>query len=501
MAIIVLSKGSGLSAAGDLHFEISSDLHDPSPSATDRRPGLLAGWSYKNHSLRLYTDRFGLLPLFYCRTESSITISDSIYEISSYHDVTVLDRDALSVFLRLGYYVGNDTPLEGIKVLPPSLDITLVSGDEAIDDVLHIVPAQSLRRDDAIDGYIELFQHSIRSRINHDTPIDLPISGGRDSRHILFELLRQNKPPRQLVTIRKMNPHAGEDIKIAGALAQRFNLPHKIIPQKFGGALTLELEASQRQFRLCDEGAWMLPLFASLTKDANVIMDGFAGDTLSNDGMYDEVTFNCLKNGQTEKAAHRILRGKAVLPFLADNLQTHFSYEQALERLTRELRRHTSAASPWKSYLFWNRTRREIALAPLLLSPSSLDIQFPYLHPDLVDFLLSLEGDEYGPAGLHDEVILKAYPEWADIPFESHGNAHGHKLFSSREIFRLFGVLSKSRLANKTFVLSRLVASALKGSHEDMSWWLSKTINLVGLEEENWGPSLIAQKTGDDDQT
>jgi asparagine synthase (glutamine-hydrolysing) len=90
-----------------------------------------------------------------------------------------------------------------------------------------------------------------------------------------------------------------------------------------------------------------------------------------------------------------------------------------VERLTAELARHREAASPVTSYIFWNRCRREIATFPFNFYPSNVAVFCPYLDHEVFDFLIALPADVFMPPSFHAEAIQRAFPEYADIPYES----------------------------------------------------------------------------------
>src|SRR5437867_3914137 len=85
-----------------------------------------------------------------------------------------LDEDALAVFMRLGYFLGSDTPLRAIRAVMPPIER---------------VHCSELQRGALIDEYIERFRAAIQRTLPCEHPAVL-LSGGRDSRHILLELVR-----------------------------------------------------------------------------------------------------------------------------------------------------------------------------------------------------------------------------------------------------------------------------------------------------------------------
>src|SRR5205085_2976358 len=102
-----------------------------------------------------------------------------------------LDERALSVFLRLGFFLGEDTAFTAIKALPPAATMRWRAGRlELRGSRPPPPPPADLGRSEAIEQYAALFRASIERCLEPGDDIVLPLSGGRDSRHILLELLR-----------------------------------------------------------------------------------------------------------------------------------------------------------------------------------------------------------------------------------------------------------------------------------------------------------------------
>jgi len=92
--------------------------------------------------------------------------------------------------------------------------------------------------------------------------------------------------------------------------------------------------------------------------------------------------------------------------------------DTAVERLTVEVKRHVNQPNPTLSYVFWNRTRRYVALIPFAMLSGVSCVHTPFLDHRLFDFLAGLPLELVAKNRLHDHAIRIAYPEFADIPFE-----------------------------------------------------------------------------------
>ena len=132
----------------------------------------------------------------------------------------------------------------------------------AILEVLHQASG-AMDRSAAIDRYGEAFRAAMR-KLLPEGEIVLPLSGGRDSRHILFEIVEAGRKP-LAVTMRRWAPDIDDDLTIARTLAARFKMKHAVL-----GATPAKARAQCRASALTgfssDELGWMLPMRAFLDR-------------------------------------------------------------------------------------------------------------------------------------------------------------------------------------------------------------------------------------------
>ena len=93
--------------------------------------------------------------------------------------------------------------------------------------------------------------------------------------------------------------------------------------------------------------------------------------------------------------------------------------DTAVERLTVEVKRHVNQPNPTLSYVFWNRTRRYVALIPFAMLSGVSCVHTPFLDHRLFDFL----------AGLPLELVAKMSDE--DIWRLNRGGHDPHKIYAA----------------------------------------------------------------------
>src|SRR5678810_165197 len=103
-------------------------------------------------------DLFGFVPRFRWESSAGPIVRPSILAVIEAGAPPVLDYDALSVFLRLGFFVGDDTPFAAIEAVPAPRQP--FSG-----------PPLRLSRGQAVDAFVDTFRAAWRRE-----PFQMPLS-------------------------------------------------------------------------------------------------------------------------------------------------------------------------------------------------------------------------------------------------------------------------------------------------------------------------------------
>src|SRR5262245_13950504 len=87
--------------------------------------GVYAGWRIDDAGgLTIEHDRYGVHPFFYSVKRDTLWLSTSVTALLDAVVSRVLDDAAMAVFLRAGFFVGDDTPFQAIRAVPPSASLT-----------------------------------------------------------------------------------------------------------------------------------------------------------------------------------------------------------------------------------------------------------------------------------------------------------------------------------------------------------------------------------------
>jgi hypothetical protein len=471
----------------------------PSPGRGQDQ-GVFAEWSWDGRCLTVVNDRFGMYPLFYCAKPDSIWVSPSITNVLRGNSSRELDMPALAVFYRLGYCVGDDTPFRDIRCLAPDSTLTWRDGKtelrgEARPAGGREAPAQACDFDDAVDRFRVLFAEAIARRLPDDGDFVIPISGGRDSRHILLELARQQRRPRLCVTVRYRPPTTGEDVRVARILTRRLGIDHLEIdrpPSFFHAAL-----ADIRLTNYCGGShIWTLPVAARLSGRVRTLYDGLAGGNQAGGDGEEEDKTALYGQGQLSSLARAFLfrddRERVIERVLERRFGGAIGLDVAVERVREELENHVEAVNPLWSFLFWNRQRRGMGSIPYAIFRDIPVVHAPFLDHALHDFLSTVDRAWVVKKRLHDETIRRSYPEWADVPYEDKRirptlgpSDRRYYPEARRQFWRYLDEVGaeSSRQVNRAYLRAKLAMDLLLRKVES-PWYMGIALHAIELEKE-----------------
>ena len=450
--------------------------------------GVFASWKWNGKNLHATNCRYGMYPLFYCATPDEFRISSSLATLLQRGAPREFDHAALAVFLRLGFFLGEDTPFRSIRQLPPNASLRWRDGHMDLASSLVQGNLQPIGRATAVREYASLFRAAIQRRLPEDNEFVIPISGGRDSRHIVFELLQAGRQPKFCVTARHFPPRPNPDLEVAKHLCTALHLPHVVL-ERPASRVRAELRKNVETHFGSEEHAWGLAMADRLKREASVLYDGIAGDILSA-GLYQSREKLKLYYADIQGLARSLLESRTnenvFRRLLTPGCYSSVRPELAVERLTVELKRHADSPNPMQSFYFWNRTRRAVALLPFGVL-KDFQVHAPYLDHDLYDFLTSLPPEIVLDHQFHTETIRMAYPQHRPIPFEKKQAESVHDRSYFRRLCReLAGVMlrhGRSGLIRNAFVLPRVAVGAVDGNSKWIWWGATRALFLLQLEE------------------
>jgi hypothetical protein len=393
------------------------------------RGGIFGEWCWQDDELRVQVDPFGMFNLFYAEVRGGIMVSTSPIQLIALGASSDLDETALAVFHMLGWYLDEDTVFRHIKVLPPNGRLVWKAGRTTISGSAEYPAEIAITSDQAVVEYARLFAAAVQACWEASSgPMIVPLSGGRDSRHILLESLRQGYRPHHCVTYDPLF-EAGFDPEweCAKRITDLFRIEHRRVK-------TLQSQFSERLRTTylahlgTDEHVQFLALHRHLAGWHS--LDGIAGDALSrNKNFTQPEKSQMIREGNVGPLVAEMLvevdrinqtNLEDRLSSMAGRLADHLG--PARDRIAACLRQYAHTPDPYSQFLFWTRTRREISLGPSAMLDTAEAIYCPYLDPELARFCMSLPMQVTADGQFHDHVIRHSFPD-VRVPYHDELNA------------------------------------------------------------------------------
>ena len=441
------------------HFEGNdTDSHSYRENPTR---GVFVFWSWSENRLIVRNDRYGFYPLFYFVRQDEIAVSTSIFKLLALGASSDLDPAGLAVFLRTGSFIGDGTPFREIHAFPPNAVAEWEDGVWSLSGGPRLPLPQELTFDQAVDGYISLFRAAIGMRVRSGERVGLPLSGGRDSRHILLELCLAGHRPNFCMTVEQYPPKSNADVGVAGILAEAVNIQHFVVPQPTP-QLQQELHKNTMTEFLAEHPVWALAIGTFLRNKADVAYHGIAGDGLSGGNFLTRELLKYYELGLTDDCARYHLdrfNNEGILEsWLEPSAYQSFNRQIALKGVYEHVKLTEGTPSPSALFYFWSRTRRNMSLMPFRILNRPVEIRAPFLDYKLYDFLASLPASFQLENSFHTQVIQRAHPEYNHIAYASNSpSTSGYRIHALNVLKYL--TFSRSKLVKRSWLFFVLTSA------------------------------------------
>lgn len=454
--------------------------------AVEGGDGVFVAWDWDGERLSARTCATGFLPLYYYFDGEQLAVSTRVADLFAATGTHPrICAASLGVLLRLGFLVGNHTPFAGVQVLGPQGALTWRPGSApevrwSYPDAEPVQPANVHKR------YVEMFRESMARIAQAMTDnFALPLSGGRDSRHIALELHRMGRKPRFAITARHIPPRHNEDVRVAAELCTAMVWPHRVVRQPLRGLYARECAHAHAVDFLTYEHSWTLPMRDALAESGvTEVFDGVGGDVLSAGLFQDDALIKQYQDGDIVAVRTALLAywsqlgGEAALKdSLGPELAAVVVPGAAEELIDAELKHHLGQPNPLKSFYFWNRSRRGTGMLPFKVLGAHVAYA-PYLDLPLARFLLGLEPAVTRDKSLHTETIRMADAFIGAIPYEDKATRAAKQRIYDR--VGLYGPMIADAMrsdgyVNASFVAPRAAKACLAGG-ELSTWWKPRRV-------------------------
>lgn len=264
-----------VTASGKKSFTISKGM-DPAESPSEDQPGRIgrSSWLWDGSRLVAHTSDTGLVPLYYYHDEHSFAISPSLLTIRDRFGDHKLDWTALAIQLGHGSFIEGDTPFLDIKTLEVCSTLTWASGVLEVLTRPFDIPALDMDRGSALSEFRKVFRGAIERSVPSNG-FTLGLSGGHDSRYVLFHLAELGYRPEHVVTSNHYLAASDHDTAIAAKVAERVGIPLETVSPN-PSRIAAELDKNLRTEFLSPFHSWILDM-ADKIADVPTLYDGMTG--------------------------------------------------------------------------------------------------------------------------------------------------------------------------------------------------------------------------------
>lgn len=410
------------------------------PSDNGLSNGAFVRWSAGTDVVEVELDALGLMPLFVCRGPTSTLVSTSIASLLRAGAPSDLDARSISAFCKMGYPAGLDTPFRSISAAPPGWKLVIDREGTTESRSSFDIPESRLDEESLLVELAARFRTAVARRVHPEMNL-VTLSGGKDSRHVLFELASQNAPGLCSLTIARSARTGTDDASIAAILSRDTGAEHTIVPAA-PQTPRAEFTKDIRTNFIALDHAWAIQLGQAVAH-APAVWDGLAGDVLLAGLYFDDKQLDAARQGDVSRW-YAAMHGRATP---VDSLATiglgsivpGVSETLAKQRVEEELASHLTRHNPVTSYYFWNRTRRCVAGSPLCLFGDPARVLMPFTDTDFWELAFALPASLQSDHRFHKRLIARTYPEWSKTPYAGSGRSRKDRILMLPKALRHIG--------------------------------------------------------------
>jgi hypothetical protein len=179
-------------------------------------------WDGTHRKLVIVTDCLGFKPLYLQRRPGELRLSSDTKAMAGPPDLA-----GWGAFIAFGHTIGDRTLIEGVeRVRPASVLIYDAAGDRLEEEQYWHWPEP--RETVESDGLVEALRDSVAGYAKYGDPGTILLSGGFDSRLILF-LLKEAGLPSKAVIVSHRDQFFDADGRFAAAIARRSRTPYRFV--------------------------------------------------------------------------------------------------------------------------------------------------------------------------------------------------------------------------------------------------------------------------------
>ncbi|MBC24428.1 MAG: hypothetical protein CMJ32_11005 [Phycisphaerae bacterium] len=363
--------------------------------------------------------------MYWAASGDELWVADSPLQLIALGCDGTLDMEALSVFLRIGFFLGDRTPFLGIRTLLPGSTLRWADGKVTCEgSELPAISASDCSDDELVDSYIDLFRESVSLRLPVGSEPFVPISGGRDSRMILLELLRQHGKGLRACTIVKGGVTSSPDSVIAGRVCAALDVPLVTIEgrQSFHDSMIRKNMITGLNSL---EHTWIVPLWDAMATRATEVYDGFGAGVMSRSDLIEPNSIMLLKQRDWQEWS-RVLANACATPSEEELGLLEFDGDLSpllsdswVDHLAEHVEPLIQMPNPIAEFSLRHWGGRSIVQSPLAMSRSVDRVHIPLADRQLMALMRGVPVERLIGNDLQTKALERISGDLSAIPFDN----------------------------------------------------------------------------------
>jgi hypothetical protein len=323
----------------------------------------------------------------------------------------------------------------------------------------------------------------VAGAIGRVRPMDVPLSGGWDSR--LLAILARRAHRRVVTWTTSKDDGYDRDVEYASPVARALGVAHNVVVT--GPEAWLEEHPAVRR-RLdfqTNHHVWMMPLIRRLHARPGQVLDGLAGDILFKGSAFIRPEIARESDPARRRrlmwiglAQNRLRRHHLLAPGVAAAFEARCveAFERAVGRLSGHPHEGTLTA-------LHTRAARAIACCPLSLVGPEARVRLPFLHPDVVTTALSIPVADKSDGAFYRAMMAAADPAVAGLPSTNDGRGLGRRGAKRQTSSAALAALADGIRGDE--VAARILSPEMRAALRDPA-----ALELIG---SSWGGLYVLQ--------
>lgn len=379
----------------------------------------------------LTCDRFATRPLYWTLTPHRLLFAPEMKTLLADDAVSRKENlPAITNFLTFGHYLGQETSLEAVRVLPPAAWFTYSADTHTVheDTYWHPAPATPAAAEKVtVEDVADAFHAAVRRQSDATPHLGISLSGGLDARSLLGMIEHPERVTSVALGVPGSADHhlATQLAGLAGTTHFNYELNTDFL-QNYASQLAEMVRLTDGQYLSSSIVIPTLPFYRQ--KGIHTLLRGHAGELMhmskayafsmthadldreltTADGVFFWATRH-LRAYMLDGVSAPVLKGVTLLEFQEFSRK---SLQRALEDANIS-RNEPVAQTIWQLYLR-QRVFREIPLS-MRKFDSQVNVRLPFLDNELVDMLLALPPELKMAETLQQAILRKYRPDFLRV--------------------------------------------------------------------------------------